>query len=292
MEFCTNCGQPLDPVTRTCPVCGGTNADVPVQYQAPARSGFTPALKKRIGSGIMLALCILATISVVLTFFSKSTFSVSYFNVNFDILGILTTIAFWIVYAAARSPEYEMSIGGLKFTSVIITIIKVIFWIGFGVFVVIAILCFAAPSAVSSAITVTPDSPDVLDELIPYFSNSAVVTLIGVACIFGAILFLIANIFFYGNISKSVKSVIASVEADQHRMVKLGTVSVWLIVLGILSVLVSFGSHIYAEEEIDILAVAADLVSAAMLFLGAALAKKVNGTSVPYSQDPQYTNYQ
>ncbi|MBQ6539844.1 MAG: hypothetical protein IJL71_02300 [Oscillospiraceae bacterium] len=240
----------------------------------------------------MLALCILATISVVLSFFSKSTFSVSYFNVNFDILGILTAIAFWIVYAAARSPEYEMSIGGLKFTSVIITIIKVIFWIGFGVFVVIAILCFAAPSAVSSAITVTPDSPDVLDELIPYFSNSAVVTLIGVACIFGAILFLIANIFFYGNISKSVKSIIASVEADQHRMVKLGTVSVWLIVLGILSVLVSFGSHIYAEKEIDILAVAADLVSAAMLFLGAALAKKVKDTPVPSSQAPQYTNYQ
>jgi hypothetical protein len=86
MEFCTNCGQPLDPVTHSCPVCGRSYPGAPVQAQAPVQSGFVPALKQRIGSGLLLALSILSTISVVFSFVGNSTVTDTGFNFNFNIL--------------------------------------------------------------------------------------------------------------------------------------------------------------------------------------------------------------
>jgi hypothetical protein len=290
MEFCTNCGQPLDPVTHSCPVCGRSYPGAPVQAQAPVQSGFVPALKQRIGSGLLLALSILSTVSVVISFFNNSTVTDTGFNLNFNILGILYAVAFWMIYAAARSGNYGMSLGGLKFMSVITTIARVVLWIIFGVALVIAILCFVAPSAVYSATSFTVSgNTDILDALIPSFSYSSLILILGVLLVIVALVILIVNVAFFGNVSKSIKSVIASVETDQYRLEKLGAVTGWLIVIGCIYIVVTVINSMY--DGIELMPLISNVIEIVMIFMGAALASKVKNTPVPYSQPIQYNNY-
>lgn len=287
MEFCTNCGQPLDPITNTCPVCSG------IVPSAPVRSGFTPALKKNLSSGLMLVMCIVLTVYTVFAGLSNTWVSDGGFRIHLELFSLLAAVALWIIYASAHSGYYSMSLGGLKFLSVLITIARVLLWIVFGLLIFVAVILFAAPSLVGADAINFVDSIqgiEILQEMIPNFSYTTLYILIGVVLIIFAIIIAIFNAFFFGCVSRSVKSVIGSVETDQYRLEKFGGVQAWLIVLGCLAA-VAIASEIpdILKGSFD-LTLVTNIIDIVVMFVGAALAGKVKNTAIIDEQVP-YSEY-
>ncbi|MBQ6539843.1 MAG: hypothetical protein IJL71_02295, partial [Oscillospiraceae bacterium] len=220
MNFCPKCGQPIDQATGLCPVCGDVSA--PPERTIPESKGFAAVLKKKLGSPLLLWFCIIYTI---LTFITVGILGASFVGIKeADTSSVIAAIvsavvslaflvimltAFWRVYFAAKSPEEEMRLGGLKTLSVIITIERVLVWIGTALILLFAALCFFAPSFVADTSNFSAEFAEIeganiaISDNFPFYFS-------GIMMIIIAVLMILINIFYYGSIKKSIVSVIDS----------------------------------------------------------------------------------
>ena len=226
MEFCPNCGQPIDPVTGLCPVCSAGSG-----YIAPK---FSAKLKEQLNSPFLLTLAILQTARAVISFFGSSSIAGTNLHLSLPIDKIWSAVALWLVWSAVNAEGDEMKLSGIKSMNVLVTIGRVIGWIASAILAVVGAILVAAHSALETELV------DVWQELQLYdvlkgLEPSAIAIGIGIAAIVIAVVLVIYNIFYLGGISKSIKGVLASFETDQNRLVMLGRVKTWLLVLGILA---------------------------------------------------------
>lgn len=266
MMFCTRCGQPLEPSTGICSVCGESQI---TQHD----DGFVNTLKSNLASNLMLLMCIVISVATVLSFF--------------NILSLLLTVSLWMTYASAKSTK-PMSITGLKMTSVTITITRVLVWIAVGLLAILGIVFLAFSSTFSGLIANT-----IVDAAMSAAEAQMAFTIIfvffGIFFLIFAALYTAFNIFFYGSVSKSVKSVINSFKEGKNLLVKTKAVMIWLIVLGVMIALeiplmliyLVFAFAVIEDTAFGLLflfAILALLVSIAAYIIGALLSNKIGKT--------------
>ncbi len=253
MRFCSYCGQPLDPVTQECPVCGGykTN-DFSEQFSA--------SLKNTLRSPLMLIFCVILTASVLVSLIDSKYFLIECIN-------LIIPIALWCTYFAACSSKRAMGLGGIRMISICITIIRVLFWILLAILFVFSIIIIAVPS--------------LLSEYILYFSymlgdaaafvdfGASIILVIGILLLITIIILALINIFFFGCIAKSIKSILESFKYNENRLRKFTGVKAWLII----TVIIYGIFAIYALNFSGIL-------YTTTLLLGAILAGKVGKTDI------------
>lgn len=256
MKFCPVCGQPLDPITNTCPICGG-------HMTQDFSDSFINAIKNKLRSPLMLIFCILSTASALLTMFGDE-------NLIAGLLNLLIPIGIWITYFSACSAKQTMGLAGIKIVSVVITVMRIFIWIIVGLVIVFAILLFAVPSAFNEIILnlsfMAEEYAYMADSI--YELGSALTIVIAIALCFAAVIIILFNIFFYGSVSKSIKSVIESFNTRTNRLRKLSAVKVWLMVLGTFAV-------IGTVSEFSLVSI----IDTATLFVGAILAGKIGNTT-------------
>ncbi|MBE6948381.1 MAG: hypothetical protein E7456_00860 [Ruminococcaceae bacterium] len=252
MRFCTYCGQPLDPVTQECPVCGGYKT-------LDLTDRFIDSLKSNFRSFLMLLLCVLSSASVLLSMLESD-------NLWFSIFKALIPISLWVTYFAACSSKQGMSLFGIRFTSVLITILRVLMWIVIAVLLVLAIILVAVPSFVSSFVSYAELLYPGMSDTFALISDSVLV--IGVLAIVIDVLLAIVNIFFFGCISKATKSIIDSFKTGTNHLRKLKGTAAWLIIIGIFALIMLFVNFSFGT-----------LVSVISIFISAFLAGKIGNTT-------------
>lgn len=252
MRFCTYCGQPLDPVTQECPVCGG--------YKTQDLSDkFVEALKSKFRSPLMLIMCILSTASVLMSMFNSD-----YFWMN--LLSLTLPIAMWIVYFSACTSKPEMPLGGFRFASAIITILRTLIWIVLAVMLVVSIIIISVPALISQVISYAVFVMPEYEAILEVINDSAVG--IGIIMLIFVIFSGLLNIFFVGCISRSIKSIIESFKHSENCLRKLKGVTVWLIITGVIGCIYVFNTLSWNSA-----------LSVVTVFVGALLAGKIAKTS-------------
>lgn len=256
MEFCTYCGQPLDPITHSCSLCGGSNTH-------DLSDWFVDSLKQKLRSPLMLIFCIILTASSLFTMTNENSFWLGIFN-------LIIPIGLWYTYFAACSSSRSMGLGGIRLILVMITIEKILTWILIGVMVVISVLLFAVPSLFSELniyLSFLFEEGTLLADSI-YELGSLFIVALGAIVLIAAIILALMNIFFIGSISKSVKSVIDSFKYGENCLKKFGAVKGWLIVFCIFLC-------IAALSDFSVLAV----LNAAVYIIGTILTGKIKKTA-------------
>lgn len=114
--FCPKCGTRLDDNAAFCSGCGTRMDFAAMATEAAGRETSVSKIKKVFGSGIFLAIAIISTINVLS-------------GVGANILSLLTTIAMWVIYGAAKS-EKHTCLSGLKFSHGILKAKYIINWVG------------------------------------------------------------------------------------------------------------------------------------------------------------------
>ena len=227
MAYCPNCGQPLDSVTGRCPVCGQDGGST---YSDNTSGGFGSLLKAQLNSPFLAAIAVIQTFIVLLKI--TKTFSDTDVISHIPLIATVYTVALWMIYAAVRSDGDEMKLGGMKMMSVALSVIRVIIWICVGVLVVAGVILIAAPKSVDAELKEIIAAADSV-KFFSSISNGEISTFFGFSILFWAVELIICNIFYYGNISVSVKSVLESLETDQNRLTRLEKARLWLIIAGI-----------------------------------------------------------
>lgn len=253
MRFCSYCGQPLDPVTQECPLCGGYKTNDFSQK-------FSDSLKSTLRSPLMLILCIVLTSSVLFSLADTEYFFV-------QCLGLIIPIALWITYFSACSSKTEMSLGGIRMVSICITIIRVLVWIILAVVLVFSIIIIAVPTLLGDYLTSFSYLLGDFSLLVDF--GAELFLFVGIALLIISVLAAIINISFLGCIGKSIKSIIESFKYNENRLEKFKGVKVWLIIIGIFYA-------VYAIYTFSI----SGILSLLAIFLGAFLAGKVGKTDI------------
>ncbi len=264
--FCPNCGQQIPEGSIFCPACGAN-----LQYQSPEAPpvnleeqntpGFASILRQALASSKFLAMCIIVTIAALLacapvTTTDLTTGAVSSSS-NFDLFGILSTIAMWITYAKAKSSDTIMSVGGLKFSSGIAKATWIVNWIVIVVFFVCGVIFIAAGPMIGSFL----EDPSFIEEFNVQFQAQIgsigaedltemlsadmvgiFVTVFSVVFIVAAIIMLVFNILYYGKVCKFARNLHVSYITNKVTDLRFSTISKWFMVLGILDIICSVSS--------------------------------------------------
>jgi len=245
MAYCPNCGAPLNPVTGICPVCG---QDGGATYSGTNSGGFCSILKAQLNSPLLVAMAVIQTLIVLLKIVSN--FSDTNILSRIPIVATVYAVALWMICAAARADGDEMKLGGMKMMSVTLSVIRVIIWIGVGVLVVTGIILISAPKSVDAELKEIIAASDSA-KYFPPISNGEITTFFGLSTLFWAVELIICNIFYYGSISVSVKSVLESLETDQNRLNRLEKAKLWLIIAGIFTCVKFALSFIPAADSVN-----------------------------------------
>ena len=253
MRFCTYCGQPLDPVTQECPVCGGYRTQ-------DLSSDFIATLKSIFRSPLMLLMCIFSTASVLIGMFNSDSFWMYIFN-------LMLPISLWVVYFSACTSKPEMPLGGFRFASIIFAIIRVLIWICLALLLLLSIIIISVPSLISEVISyavfIAPEYEALLDLI-----NGSVLG-IGIILLFAVLISGLVNALFFGAINKSIKSIINSFNNGENQLCKFKSVKIWLITICVFY----FCIVIYALSLYSI-------IMFFSIFIGALLARKIQKISV------------
>ncbi len=175
-----------------------------------------------------MIVCILTTISAVIS-------SVSGFV---DIIGILFAIFMWLTYSVAKKGVIYSKY--MRFTSGMVYTIKIMFWFGFGVYVLIAIFSLAVPSLTASTFHNTFNYYNSLFE----FLAVDIGIIMFLVYIIYAVVFALTNILFYNPAHKLAKSMYKSVDVGElnlEHFSKTKNCALFMAVVKILMALVSHG---------------------------------------------------
>lgn len=239
------------------------NSYVPPVTEAINLDALRPRLDLRaaFSSGLFLAICILTTILTAMSSFAV-TISESGFSTNFgvDLLSLLITIGLWITYSSAKSTEGPLKKSGLTMISGTIKAIRILTWVGTSIILVCALL-FAVASILApdtfydefveavrvefnteefkSAMTALLGQ-EFIDTYLRDVDYSALLPIVlvalGIIVCFVMVIALIFNVTFYKRLHQFAKSMCLCAENPDALPEHANTVSIWLLVLGILSI--------------------------------------------------------
>lgn len=273
--FCPVCGKDLNS-QAVAPAAEGKKAD----------AGFAAKIRKNLSSTLFLVMCILMSVAVLFSFTMTTSLdaadtemSMSY-GYNLDIISVLILIGMWIAYAKAKSSDAVMNDSGIKLISGTITASWVLNWIAVGMLGLCGIAFAALSPVIASAIggadvqaeldAVLAD-PEFWSQLEPVWEiyesiglnidkeafaeimilimeNAALIFMgLGIGFIVGAVVLVLVNVFYYGNLRRFSRNLSVSYNTNKETDLRYGTVSTWLLVVGILSsisgvsTLLSFG---------------------------------------------------
>ncbi len=127
--FCPKCGKELADAAAFCTGCGTRMGEASAPAATPAAApalDFSAKIKEVLGSGLFLAIAILSTLNALM-----------YAGAN--IISLLSAIAMWVIYGAAKSANHTCRTG-LKFSSGIIRAKFIINWICISVLAVVLVI--------------------------------------------------------------------------------------------------------------------------------------------------------
>ncbi len=124
--FCPKCGKELSNSAVFCTGCGSRMGEAPATATVAPELDFSAKIKEVLSSGLFLAIAILSTLNVL-------------YYAGTNIIAILTAIAMWVIYGAAKS-ENNTCKTGLKFSSGIIRAKYIINWVAISVLAVILVI--------------------------------------------------------------------------------------------------------------------------------------------------------
>ncbi len=219
-------------------------------------------LRAAFGSGLFLALCILMTVlaafgSVSINV-SQGEFQTSY---SFNIIAVLVAVGMWITFASAKGTDVALKKSGLVMVSGSIKALRIIIWVVAIITLVcgliITVFAFAAPEdffqAMTEEIKLTFDSPEFKQAMADalghdfvdvYFGDINLEALLpimlvamGIFVCLVMVVLMIFNVTYYKKLHQFAKSLCACTEDPDALPVAANTVSIWLLVLGILNIL-------------------------------------------------------
>ncbi len=214
--------------------------------------------KSAFGSGMFLAMCVLETVSVALSTFSISIFNGGgvrlNYNININIIGLLIMIGMWMIYASARDMSTDvMKPGGFTIVSGCIKATRIILWVLIGIFFAAGLAMAAVgaafdPALVSEALdtiySTVEGLPEIMERIAGLVSGgfAALVIMLGVVLILAAVITLIFNLTFCKSCHRLARSMAEYVKGDCDELDCVRAVSIWLMVIGILSALSALSS--------------------------------------------------
>lgn len=156
--------------------------------------------------------------------------AISIFDGTFNVISILLAIAFWLVFSAAKSQEEPFKTTGLKMASGTIKALWILTWVVGGFIGFAGICCFASSSLASSLEFLT-------GAMLQYTAS-----LIGIIFLVAMAVVFVINVLFISKLHMFVKSLCLAAENPQLPVVKASYCGVWLLVMGILQAVSSFGN--------------------------------------------------
>jgi len=217
-------------------------------------------LRAAFGSGLFLALCILMTVLAAFGSFriniSEGEFQTSY---SFNIIAVLVTIGMWITFASARGTELQLKKTGLVMVSGSIKALRIIIWVAAIIVIVcsllIAVFAVAAPDEVFHGIveefrvafdesgieqvvveTLGQDFVDEFKAIDWHAMTPIIIIALGIFLCLTVVIMLIFNVTYYKKLHQFARSLCDCVDNPDALPIAAGTVSVWLLVLGILNI--------------------------------------------------------
>lgn len=236
-KFCPNCGTPAENVNPTAaeqvceppyeaPITAQPNysqTDAGPGFSGNTQGSITKIFKDIFSDTIFLIVAILMSASTLMNLANK----------EINVFGILFTIAFWLLYATAKSSENEFKQTGLKLFSGTVKAVYIVLWVAVGILGVACILVLVGSSFLSSMLYNYSGFGEFggLYGMLAYAS----VGLIAFICVFLIAFVIVMNIFFVKKIHKFAKSLCVSAKQGQFALEKVKAARQWLFVLGILS---------------------------------------------------------
>lgn len=245
--ICKVCNSHVDDNFEYCPVCG-----TKVEHQAQPDAGYGQygapqpqtdigtVLRNTFSSNLFLAACILATVvpavGIIIDVFS--------FNIFGTVISVIGAVAMWMLYSAASQgkglADYTTP---FKMIHVLTTIQWVCGWIAVGGLGFMALIIFVSEDIISDMALKIADNyaygwNEVMSELGINFASRLLVSVFIIA----AVIMVILNIFYFGNLRKCAASFKDTAVSGAPMLHKIGTIKAWMIVLGILNALTAVGS--------------------------------------------------
>lgn len=241
--FCPYCGNSVEDGNKFCSVCGkGLTAEVgenPYLVQETGRKEVSSRLNEKLRSPLLLAVCILFTVSAVTYFLAALPESVS-----FPVFEILFAIFFWILYAKARgnavSSSHIRNVSGTVFAGNIVS------YVSGGTLIFLSL----AASSLMEMLLKTPEFMEVLRKAAGIDSaNEALFqqyleilpTIFSIVCFVAGIAVILVTFFGLRRIHGYTKSLYRNFDDVNQPVKHVSGASVWLIVLGILQMISGLG---------------------------------------------------
>lgn len=294
--FCKKCGAEIIEGGKFCTKCGTPVAEQPAAPQSVVQPEVQPlkantatqpvfvqntvldTLFKAFASPQFLAICILLTVS----------FGLGLFGLSFNVIGILSVIALWLLYSAAKSYNPVGLRTPLKMLRVLNLLAYIFNCIGVGLVFLFSIILGVLGASLTTVIDriSSADIDMVISEiqdaigseysvLSEYMEEFIEVMFHGGIMIFAVVMFilgiimLLLSIFYYRSVYCCSKSFVTSYETGVNCFEKIEAVSNWVMVLGILKAISAVSSI-----SISILALGASGTMAAALILTSIWLKK------------------
>lgn len=251
--FCPHCGKPVPENAAFCQNCGSKLSSHGEEASGtPFQSDLSPfkGFKEKFASPLFLALTILVTCIAG---------AYLIFNGSLQILHIFIAIGLWFMYSAATSDNDTLLVTGIKFVSIPVKIAYVIVYVGAGLLAFSGLMIFSAFSFVGATIEEIMEdgmdaflsaletsgieinfSTEAVEEFISLFGSVSAVTLgliLFVAFIIVAIILIVFNLIFLGSFSKYLTAAKKSLVSCEPFEIYDKSVSVRLMVYGILTAL-------------------------------------------------------
>lgn len=247
---CKNCNTPVDDNFQFCSNCGARiYPDVQPDngfYQQNAQQQqqeIWDVFRQTLSSKQFFAVCVLMTVSVALNLLLSSAFYGAIGAVISSAISVIAVVAMWMLYNSAVQDKGLSSLTApFKTLKVLTTIYWVLGWVTVGTIVIISVIIlasadiFEALEYIGDKLQGWTDNPEIL-EAYDEFTDFRGLLLCGITIIY----YIIASggymliTFCYGNIRKCAASFEETAVSGQVMLRKLGTVKIWLIVLGVLN---------------------------------------------------------
>ncbi len=239
--ICKNCQTEVQDGVKFCPTCGAfMEQQAGAEYQPsgvnPEESAFVYGMfKQECSSKLFLALCILASVSPVMTLLSMGLS-----GIISAVIPALLAISCWLLYVSAtQNKDVASLVNPLKIVSVVTTVEWVINWVAVGLVGLAAIICFAGADAMDDAM---PMITDAFGGVITGDMFEGMFAVLGIVMLIVAGVLVVINVFYYGNLRKMTASFKDSAMYGRFMVQKVGTVKTWLMVMGILSAISAISS--------------------------------------------------
>lgn len=216
--------------------------------------GFTPvdvfpsggnSLKRTFASGMFLAMCILTTVSVLLSTMSLNVLT-GRLTVNplANILGLLIVIGMWITYASAQ----DLSTDGIKSTgfsmvSGTIKAIRIIMWVVIGLIMASGVMLIVTGAVAGDTLgelileyaqgEVSAETYDMLYQMLSGGMAMLILVACGIGVILVAVITLILNLTFYRCLHRLARSLADNAKGISEGYECATGASNWLIVMAV-----------------------------------------------------------